>query len=80
MTFHEFKDSLNGTLPPENLSTYLLSLWYDGRGDWVRAHDLVDSLTTAEAAHVHAYLHRKEGDLNFAFFAVTPHNNPCAKM
>lgn len=63
MTLDEFKHSLNGAIPPENLSTCLLSLWYDGKEDWVKAHDLVDSLATKDAAHVHAYLHRKEGDL-----------------
>ena len=66
MNFDEFKDSLNETLPRENLSVCLLSLWYDGKGDWTKSHDLVDSLTSTDAAHVHAYLHRKEGDLSNA--------------
>jgi len=31
-------------------------------GDWERAHQLVGELDTPEAAWVHAYLHRVEGD------------------
>ncbi len=41
----------------------LKSLWYDAKGDWKTAHDLVDQLPGLEAAWVHAYLHRKEGDI-----------------
>lgn len=57
-----FKESLSQSAPDPQLSTILKSLWYDKKGDWKKAHDLVDSLPGAEAAWVHAYLHRKEGD------------------
>ncbi len=66
MTFSEFKDSLTNHQPPAGISVYLQSLWYDGKGNWQEAHSLVDSLSGTEAAHVHAYLHRKEGDLSNA--------------
>ena len=66
MTIVEFKDSLKHPYPPEGLSIFLQSLWYDGKGDWHQAHSLVDSLSGNEAAHVHAYLHRKEGDTSNA--------------
>ena len=39
------------------------ALWYDGNGDWKLAHDQVDHLTSKSASRVHAYLHRKEGDI-----------------
>ena len=48
---------------PEQLSMPLQALWHDGKGDWKTAHDLIDHLDDRAAAHVHAYLHRKEGDL-----------------
>ena len=48
--------------PDPALSPILKSLWYDAKGDWKQAHDLVDSLAGEEVAWVHAYLHRKEGD------------------
>lgn len=47
----------------EKFSPELLALWYDGKGDWKLAHDQVDHLSGKSAARVHAYLHRKEGDL-----------------
>ncbi|MDW3196150.1 MAG: hypothetical protein R8G66_27510 [Cytophagales bacterium] len=38
------------------------ALKLDKEGDWQGAHDLVDQLGGQDAAWVHAYLHRKEGD------------------
>ena len=57
-----FKESLSQDAPDPQLSTILKSLWYDAKGDWKRAHDFVDQLPGSDAAWVHAYLHRKEGD------------------
>ena len=39
----------------------LAALWWDAKGDWARAHSLVDELETRDGMAVHAYLHRKEG-------------------
>jgi len=63
MTLEEFRDSLGGVRPPDGLSVSLLALWHDGRGHWVVAHDALQDHEDVEAAWVHAYLHRKEGDL-----------------
>ncbi len=41
----------------------LLALWWDGRGDWERAHEVAQEIETPDGAWVHAYLHRKEGDV-----------------
>lgn len=41
---------------------YLQALEAEQTGDWKRAHELVQDMVTAEAAWVHAYLHRVEGD------------------
>lgn len=60
MSLSEFK---NLTHPNSDFSAELLALWYDGNGDWIKAHDQVDQLSGQTAARVHAYLHRKEGDL-----------------
>jgi hypothetical protein len=46
---------------PAGLSGPLAALWWDAKGDWERAHGLVDELETPEGMAVHAYLHRKEG-------------------
>ncbi|PVH26389.1 hypothetical protein [Sphingobacterium corticibacter] len=61
-TLTEFKHSLVQSAPPSAWSAALKALWYDGKGDWRTAHDLVDQLSDRESAHVHAYLHRVEGD------------------
>jgi len=57
----EFHASLSRTAPATDLSVPLQALWWDAKGDWARAHSLVDELETAEGMAVHAYLHRKEG-------------------
>ena len=62
-TLTQFIDSLQENEPNPTFSPMLQSLWHDGKGDWKRAHDLVDQLPGQDAAWVHAYLHRKEGDL-----------------
>ena len=56
-----FRASLAQEVPPQGLSVPLTALWWDAKGDWTMAHDLVDSLETTEGMAVHAYLHRKEG-------------------
>ena len=62
-TLTEFKASLNAEQPVGGLSAQLKSLWYDGKGDWHQAHAQVDHLKDIKSAWVHAYLHRKEGDI-----------------
>lgn len=65
-TLAEFKSSLNADQPDSGLSVQLKSLWYDGKGDWHQAHAQVDHLGDQASAWVHAYLHRKEGDIGNA--------------
>jgi len=61
MTPQEFDASLSLDAPPEEVTAPLAALWWDAKGDWARAHSLVDELDTPEGMVVHAYLHRKEG-------------------
>lgn len=62
MSFAEFQESLAGAKPPAGLAPALLGLWHDGHGHWDEAHRCVQDDASADAAWVHAYLHRKEGD------------------
>jgi hypothetical protein len=62
----EFRGSLRESAPTEGLSAPLAALWWDAKGDWTRAHALVDELETREGMAVHAYLHRKEGEASNA--------------
>jgi hypothetical protein len=57
----EFKASVGEEAPRKWLPAPLAALWWDAKGDWARAHALVDELETADGMAVHAYLHRKEG-------------------
>jgi hypothetical protein len=61
-----FEITLKDDAPPLHYPLLLRALWMDAKYGWVAAHDLVDDLTTPEAAWVHAYLHRVEGDLSNA--------------
>lgn len=61
-----FRASLAFEQPPANLAPTLAALWWDAKGDWVRAHGLVDELESPDGMAVHAYLHRKEGDVSNA--------------
>jgi hypothetical protein len=61
MDLSSFKESLLTDNPPD-ASVYIKALWYDGRQDWKKAHDLIQDLADKNAAWIHAYLHRKEGD------------------
>lgn len=45
-----------------NLPPLLHALWHEAHGDWERAHSITQTIETPDAAWVHAYLHRKEGD------------------
>ena len=68
MTLDEFRQSPNATEPPPGLSHALAGLWWDGKGDWKRAHESAQQEEGVEESWVHAYLHRKEGDLGNAAY------------
>lgn len=46
----------------------LLALWWEGHGDWSKAHEIAQEVEDADGAWVHAYLHRKEGDTGNAAY------------
>ena len=62
MTIEEFKNSLETNSPPQT-SDYLKALWYDAKGDWEKSHNIIQDLNTKTGSWIHAYLHRKEGDI-----------------
>ena len=63
MTYEEFNELSS---PTAELSDYLAALWHERQGDWDRAHKIVQDIETREAAAIHAYLHRREGDVSNA--------------
>jgi hypothetical protein len=68
MNIDEFRASLGGTAPPADCSELLQALWHDAKGEWKRAHEITQAASGKPAARVHAYLHRKEGDLGNAAY------------
>ena len=66
MTYEEFQKSTNADAPSEEMTLVLKALWWDAKGDWTKAHECAQQRETADHAWVHAYLHRKEGDLDNA--------------
>jgi hypothetical protein len=65
MTLDEFRSTLSGATPPVGIPAALLALWQDARGEWNMAHQIAQEIPEANTtgAWIHAYLHRKEGDL-----------------
>lgn len=63
MNVADFIASLDGAAPAPELSAPLAGLWWAAKGDWDAAHKIVQDESSREAAWVHAYLHRVEGDL-----------------
>lgn len=66
MTLEEFRSSVTEASPPEGLTLALRCLWWDAKGDWNRAHECAQQDEGRTGASVHAFLHRKEGDLRNA--------------
>jgi hypothetical protein len=44
----------------------LRALWHDAKGEWDAAHEVAQNIDNPTGAWIHAYLHRKEGDLGNA--------------
>ena len=61
-SYPAFIDSLEQDSCPGELEPCLRALWYDARGDWDTAHEIVQHEDDVMAARIHAYLHRKQGD------------------
>lgn len=68
MTFEEFKASLKKDTPPHSMDSPLQALWYDAKGDWDKAHNTAQAIPDQAGSWIHAYLHRKEGDLSNASY------------
>lgn len=67
MKIDEFRQSLRGLKPPAGLPPLLQAMWVEAKGnwaysDWEAAHKIVQDQSGEDAAWVHAYLHRREGD------------------
>jgi hypothetical protein len=75
----KFKASLAGDAPADGIAPPLAGLWWAAKGEWDAAHEIVQVESSREAAWVHAYLHRVEGDLGNASYWYRQAGQPVAK-
>jgi hypothetical protein len=75
----DFKTSLADAAPAPGLDAPLAALWWAAKGNWDKAHKLVQDEDTRDAAWVHAYLHRVEGDLGNAAYWYRQAGKPVAQ-
>jgi hypothetical protein len=66
MDLAEFRATLAAAAPPAGLRPLLRALWLDAKGAFDQAHEIAQNTGDADGARLHAYLHRKEGDLSNA--------------
>jgi hypothetical protein len=78
MTCAEFKRGISKPNPPAGLAPVLEALWWAAKGDWDKAHRIVMKEEGRDAAWVHAYLHRVEGDLDNAGYWYRQARRPAA--
>jgi len=73
-----FERSLSAATPPTELAPAVAALWWAKKGNWDRAHKLVQDEVSKDAAWVHAYLHRVEGDAGNAGYWYRQARRPTA--
>jgi hypothetical protein len=74
----DFRTSLSGAAPASDLDAPLAGLWWAAKRNWDQAHKIVQDESSADAAWVHAYLHRVEGDLGNAGYWYRQAGRPVA--
>ncbi len=79
MSVADFRASLLTTAPAPGLDAPLAGLWWAAKGEWDAAHRRVQDESSADAAWVHAYLHRVEGDLGNAGYWYRRAGQPIAR-
>lgn len=76
MDFESFRKTLENDVIPRDLPPGLKALWLDARGDWDAAHTIAQEMGGPTGDWIHAYLHRKEGDLSNASYWYTRCGRP----
>jgi len=76
MTLEEFRLTLTQSTRPEEPA--LRAMWEDANGNWNAAHTIAQEIDTRTGSWIHAYLHRKEGDLGNAGYWYRRAGQPVA--
>ena len=64
---------------PTHHSLIVQALWHDAQGDWEAAHNSAQDDQTELGSWMHAYLHRKEGDVGNARYWYSSAGRPVFK-
>lgn len=78
MTLEQFRSTLAQSDAPEALSPAQRAMWEDAKGNWNTAHALAQEIEDETGSWIHAYLHRKEGDLGNAGYWYRRAKKPTA--
>lgn len=78
MTIEQFRATLDQAAAPETLSPALRAMWEDAKGRWNAAHAIAQDIDDQTGSWIHAYLHRKEGDLGNAGYWYRRAGKPVA--
>jgi hypothetical protein len=79
MTFADLEAAVRDrTEPPPSAPALARALWHDAVGDWDAAHRVAQDVESPDGAWVHAYLHRKEGDVGNAGYWYRRAGRPAA--
>ena len=78
MTLEQFRATLAHDSAPTHLPAALAAMWEDGRGNWDAAHAIAQNIENETGSWIHAYLHRKEGDLGNAGYWYRRAGKPVA--
>jgi hypothetical protein len=79
MDLAAYRASLATDSPPSDLGLPLQALWWEAKGDWHKAHECAQAVEDVpEGRWVHAYLHRREGDLDNAGYWYRMAGKPVA--
>ena len=78
MTLEEFRLTLTKNAPPAELSPAQRAMWEDAKGNWNAAHAIAQEIDDRTGSWIHAYLHRREGDLGNAGYWYRRAGQPAA--
>ena len=78
MTIEQFRRTLEQPNAPETLTPPLRAMWEDAKGNWNAAHAIAQDIDDQTGSWIHAYLHRKEGDLGNAGYWYRRAGKPVA--
>ena len=79
-TAEKLAKSTHDPNPPAGLAPLVQALWWEAKGDWTRAHEIAQEIHTPDAAWVHAYLHRREGDQGNAGYWYRNAHRPVSNL